>query len=79
MEKPKIAGTNPVAIELQEGKVYAWCSCGQSKDQPFCDGSHKGSGMRPNVFTAEKSGTHYLCMCKQSAKAPFCDGSHAKI
>ncbi len=29
---------------VEEGKEYWWCACGQSADQPFCDGSHKGTG-----------------------------------
>lgn len=65
-----------MAVELEEGKKYAWCSCGLSDNQPFCNGAHKGSGMNPIVFTAEKTETKYLCACKQTKNAPFCDGSH---
>lgn len=76
MDLPKRAGDNPLAVELEAGKNYAWCSCGLSENQPFCDGAHKGSGMSPEIFTAEKDGTHYLCTCKQTANPGFCDGSH---
>lgn len=76
MELPKRAGDSPVAVQLEEGKKYAWCSCGLSESQPFCDGKHKGSGMAPKVFTAEKSETKYLCTCKQTKNPSFCDGSH---
>ena len=76
MSKPQIAQKSPYAVELVEGKKYAWCACGQSSNQPYCDGSHKGSGLVPNVFTAEQSGTAYLCGCKQTATGPFCDGTH---
>lgn len=76
MELPKRAGDSPIAVELEEGKKYAWCSCGLSENQPFCDGKHKGSGMAPKVFTAEKSETKYLCTCKQTKNPSFCDGSH---
>jgi len=65
-----------MAIELEEGKKYAWCTCGLSESQPFCNGLHKGSGMSPIVFTAEKTETKYFCACKQTKNAPFCDGSH---
>jgi len=78
MSNAKRAGEAPIAVELVEGKNYAWCACGLSKNQPFCDGSHKGSEFVPKVFKAEKSGTHYMCMCKATKNAPFCDGSHAK-
>ena len=71
-----IAQKAPFAVDLVEGKKYFWCACGRSQKQPFCDGSHKGSGIEPTVFTAEKAGKAYLCGCKQTATAPFCDGTH---
>lgn len=76
---PIIAATNPTKVELEDGKSYFWCTCGRSKNQPFCDGSHAGTGLTPKKFVAEKSGTAFLCQCKASANAPFCDGSHAKL
>lgn len=76
MNLPKRAGDNPLAVELEEGKKYSWCSCGLSENQPFCDGKHRGSEMEPKMFTAEKTGTHYLCTCKQTSNPGFCDGSH---
>lgn len=75
-EVPNIAQKAPYPIELEAGKTYFWCACGQSRSQPFCDGSHKGSTFTPTKFTAEISKTAYLCGCKRSAKAPFCDGTH---
>ncbi len=77
--KAEIAATSPAAVKLEAGKTYYWCTCGKSSNQPFCDGSHQGSGFSPRAFTAEKDGTHYLCQCKQTADAPFCDGSHNKL
>jgi len=79
MSKPTIANNKPSAVELEEGKTYHFCSCGKSANQPFCDGSHKGSDFSPSPFTAEKTGTAYLCSCKQSSNLPYCDGSHSKI
>lgn len=77
MEKAKVAGKQPIAVQLEEGKKYAWCSCGLSATQPFCDGAHKGTEFRPNVFQAEEATEVYLCTCKQTGKGPFCDGSHS--
>lgn len=77
--KPKIAKKGPFVVDLEEGKNYHWCACGESKNQPFCDGSHKGGVFTPLAFKADKGGTHYLCGCKQSENKPFCDGSHNKI
>jgi len=79
MEKPKIAGKAPIGVELEEGKKYAWCSCGLSANQPFCDGSHKGTSFVPTIIEAEETKTAYLCTCKQSANGVYCDGSHNKL
>ncbi|MFT7613836.1 MAG: CDGSH-type Zn-finger protein, partial [Parvicellaceae bacterium] len=69
----------PMPVELEEGKTYAWCTCGESSMQPFCDGAHKGSDFSPLVFKAEESKTAYLCTCKQTNNPGFCDGSHSSI
>ena len=77
--KGKIAEKSPIAVELEAGKTYAWCSCGESSNQPFCDGSHKGGEMTPLVFKAEETKTAYMCQCKQTNNPGFCDGSHASL
>jgi len=79
MTKGHVAGTAPIAVDVTEGKSYFWCSCGQSKNQPFCDGSHKDTGFDPVKWTAETSETKYFCTCKQTDGQPFCDGSHQKL
>ncbi len=75
-DDPKIAQKSPYQVNLEAGKDYYWCACGQSKKQPFCDGSHKGSSFVPLKFTAEETATYNLCGCKMSDDKPFCDGSH---
>ena len=72
------AGNQPIAVDVEEGKNYLWCSCGQSKNQPFCDMSHRGREFKPIKFTAEENKTVYFCHCKQTNNQPFCDGSHNK-
>ncbi|MDH5573003.1 MAG: CDGSH iron-sulfur domain-containing protein [Gammaproteobacteria bacterium] len=79
MTEPVMTQKSPYKVDVVEGKTYYWCSCGQSKMQPFCDGSHKTSGLEPVVFTADKTATVFLCGCRKTAKAPFCDGTHNKI
>jgi CDGSH-type Zn-finger protein len=79
MAEPHVAGRAPVGIEVEAGKDYWWCSCGLSKKQPFCDGSHKGSGMAPMKWTAAENGTAWFCTCKQTGKSPVCDGSHKRL
>ena len=76
MSDPVIAQKSPIAVEVEAGKSYWWCSCGKSKGQPFCDGSHKGTDFTPVEYKAEKSGTVYFCGCKATNNAPLCDGSH---
>ncbi len=76
---PHIAQKAPYPVEVEEGKSYFWCACGQSKNQPFCDGSHKGTGFTPVKYTADASKKVFFCGCKQTANAPLCDGSHKSL
>jgi len=76
MHKPDIAAKSPFAVAVEAGKDYFWCSCGKSKGQPFCEGSHKGSSFSPVKFTASETTTVYFCGCKHSKNGPLCDGSH---
>ena len=56
-EPPIIAARSPAGVDVEKGKTYYWCRCGRSGDQPFCDGSHKGTGITPLEFEAEESKT----------------------
>jgi CDGSH-type Zn-finger protein len=78
-DTPIVAQKGPYATAVQAGKTYYWCACGRSKQQPFCDGSHKGTSFEPVAFTAEKSETAHLCGCKHTGSPPFCDGTHNKL
>ena len=77
--EPKIAQKGPIPVELEEGKTIYWCACGQSANQPYCDGSHKGTAFSPKPYTPTSTGTAYLCACKHSKNAPLCDGSHQSL
>ena len=59
-----------------EPKVYAWCSCGLSKQQPYCDGKHKGTKFKPIVERITERKTVAWCGCKRTKIPPYCDGSH---
>jgi CDGSH iron-sulfur domain-containing protein 3 len=79
MEQPVIAQKSPYQADVEAGKSYFWCACGRSKTQPFCDGSHKGTGLTPVQFKAEESKTVWLCGCKQTKGRPMCDGTHKSL
>lgn len=76
---PIVAAKSPIAVELEQGEEYYFCVCGRSQSQPFCDGSHKGTGFTPRAFVAEESGKAWLCQCKHTGNAPFCDGTHKRF
>ena len=77
--RPLIAKKLPANIQLEKNKKYFWCSCGRSKNQPFCNGSHIGTDFSPKEFIVESTDNFPLCQCKATANPPFCDGSHAKL
>jgi len=79
MEQPQIAQKSPYQVDVEAGKSYFWCACGRSKNQPFCDGSHKGTGHVPLQYKAEDSKTVWLCGCKQTKSRPMCDGTHKSL
>jgi CDGSH-type Zn-finger protein len=79
MPEPLIASKTPFATQVEAGKTYYWCSCGRSKKQPFCDGSHQGSEFTPVAYVASATTQVWFCGCKKSGKAPLCDGSHQKL
>ncbi len=79
MEKGQVAGKSPQMEQLEEGKTYAWCECGKSEKQPWCNGAHKGSEFSPKVFQAEEAKAAAMCMCKQTNNPPYCDGSHRSL
>ncbi|MFW1676332.1 CDGSH iron-sulfur domain-containing protein [Pontibacter sp. JAM-7] len=72
------AGDAPIKVTVKQGQTYAWCACGRSTDQPFCDGSHQGTGIDPVVFKAERDDEVWLCLCKQTDTPPLCNGNHNK-
>jgi CDGSH-type Zn-finger protein len=78
-DKGAIAGREPIGIDVEAGKDYWWCACGRSKNQPFCDGSHKGSAFTPVQWTAHKSEKAWFCSCKQTSTQPLCSGAHAAL
>lgn len=79
MAEPRIAQKGPYKTALVAGKDYWWCACGRSARQPFCDGSHKATGLVPEKFSVPESKDYWLCGCKASKAHPFCDGTHNSL
>ena len=59
--------------------TYWWCACGRSNTQPFCDGSHQGTGLGPCKVDIAATRTVAWCGCKHTRTPPFCDGSHSVL
>ncbi|MEM7545247.1 MAG: CDGSH iron-sulfur domain-containing protein [Pseudomonadota bacterium] len=78
-DAPIIAQKAPYPVEVEDGKAYFWCACGRSSNQPFCDGSHKDTGITPVKFVAEKDEKVFFCGCKATSNDVRCDGSHNKL
>jgi CDGSH-type Zn-finger protein len=78
MKKPKIAQKSPYVMDMKAGK-YAYCTCGESKKDPFCDGSHTTTEFTPEIIVIEEDRKVAWCGCKHSNKGAFCDGAHARV
>lgn len=79
MAAPVIARPKPCLVTLEGGQTYFWCRCGRSANQPFCDGSHKGTGFEPLKLVPRADEEVLLCGCKHTGSAPFCDGTHTNL
>ena len=77
--KPVVAQKGPYGVDVEAGKTYYWCRCGRSKNQPFCDGSHAGTGLQPVPYKATAAQKLWFCGCKHTKTQPFCDGSHKNL
>ena len=68
----------PVVMEMEPG-AYHWCTCGLSKNQPFCDGSHGDTGKFPTLVEITEKKKVAWCTCKATKTPPYCDGSHKHV
>ena len=69
----------PFKIDVKAGDKKAFCKCGQSKNGPYCDGSHKGTGITPEVVQFTENKTVIICGCRTSKNGIYCDGSHKTL
>ena len=68
----------PAVLELEAGTYHA-CTCGLSKNKPFCDGSHQGTEFTPKEFELDEKKTVAICQCQHTSTSSFCDGSHKSL
>lgn len=78
MPTPRIPQKSPIVQAAGPG-TYAWCTCGRSARQPFCDGAHGETGFAPLVVKLDQPRQVAWCACKHTQAQPFCDGSHSKL
>ena len=80
---PTVPKKGSYKADLIEGQTYYWCTCGNSQQQPFCDGSHKGTEFKPLKFTWDKPDKMKasVCGCKlnKDESGAICDRSHRFI
>ena len=79
MDKPVIAARFPYPLPVKKGETVHWCACGLSTNQPWCDGSHRGTDFSPQAFTPKKDCIVFFCGCKRSKKGMVCDGTHSQV
>ena len=79
MSDPIVADNKPTRVTLEKGEAKFWCACGRSGSQPYCDGSHAGTGISPVEFELEEGKRVALCLCKRTGKEPMCDGTHSSL
>lgn len=79
VDLPQVDCIDPSLLHLSRDQAYLWCTCGRSRQPPFCDGSHAGSDLGPLRFTPAKSQTYWLCNCKYTRTPPYCDAAHNRL
>lgn len=78
MSEPLIPQKAPYPVQEAARKV-SWCQCGRSAGQPYCDGSHRVTEIRPIVVELTEERMVKWCGCKHSGNKPYCDGSHRTL
>ena len=77
-EQPLVYDRKPLGLAVEAG-TYWWCACGRSATQPFCDSSHKGTGLHAVKLEVAEKQTVWWCQCKHTGNPPHCDGTHKSL
>lgn len=78
MTEPVSPQKSPYVLE-EKARTVKWCQCGLSAKQPYCDGSHKTTDIRPIIVELTEDKRVAWCGCKHSGNKPFCDGTHKTL
>lgn len=76
-----------LVLQVLPGWSVKVCMCGQTKNPPYCDGTHRayntahGTKLLPVHVSNNEAKTQeiWLCQCGHSKKRPFCDGTHNRL
>ena len=70
---------SPLIIDETPG-IKTYCTCGESTNKPYCDGSHssKATGKTPKEFIVAETRRLAICDCGKTGNSPMCDGTHSK-
>ena len=71
MNKGQRVRESSIAIDVEQGKSYYWCSFGKSSKQPFYDRSHKDTEFNPFVFKAELTKIFFFTLVNKLINNPF--------
>ena len=77
-DKPVVVQKRSLKMVMEPG-TYFWCACGRSANQPFCDGSHRGTSFKPQKVVVEEKQLIKWCMCRHSAEGALCDNKHREL
>lgn len=75
---PVVAQKAPHSVNEEPGARW-WCACGRSAGQPYCDGSHRGTGITPVRVEINKAGAVAHGGCKATGPQAWGDGDQPRV
>jgi hypothetical protein len=78
MVTPTIAQKAPFGVDVEAGKPYGWCACGETIHSRFATEAIGGL-LVPAQYECTETGAVWFCGCRQSRNQPLCDGSHNSL